>query len=255
MPVWHLYAVADPGTAIPAEALPGVTGVRGAPVQLVNCGRLAVAASELQDEPDRPTPADLSAHADVACWVMAHGVTVLPFRFGITAPSQQAVCRLVQLNEELILRRLEYLRGRVEASLVAFWEREALRQALLRHRWVEARAHHRSWQNDYAARVELGRLAESVVQRWQAEYESQVRQALIPHVIEVRAGNLMGIRMLLNLALLVPQREEQRLREAVAELQQRLQGRLRFRLTVPLPPFSFASVTLRAPSGDELTRQ
>lgn len=251
---WHVYAAADPDALNPRNLALPVPGIRGTAVHLVKCGPLVVAASDLDEQVERPTPEELAAHAEVARWFLDHGATVLPFRFGVTAPSQQAIRRLVEINERALVRQLDYLRGRVEASLVAFWEREALRQALLRTPAVRrcVAAARVSPGSEYAARVELGSLAERVVQTWREQCELLARRSLMGHVVELQEGRLIGVRMLINLALLVPETEQETIRAIVARLQESLRGRLRFRLTMPLPAFSFANVALHVPSDIEV---
>lgn len=217
-------------------------------MRLLKFGPLAVAASELDGPCGRPTAADLSAHADVALRLLLNGSTILPFRFGVVAPSKQALEALIRLNGSEISARLKELAGKVEAALVGFWEREALRSALLAtpegRRWASrgAAAFH---QDAYATSVEVGRAAERVVQAWRDRYAPILERALASHVLQVRRSDPIGIRMLVNLALLLSRDREAGLRAAVDALQQRFRGRLRLRLTVPLPPFTFSEVALK----------
>lgn len=245
---WHLYAVVDREAERHTPLAEGFVGVRGAPVRILEFGPLAVAASELDGPWERPAAADLSAHAEVARRLVLDGLTVLPFRFGVVAPSEPALAALIRLNAPEIRARLTELAGKVEAALVAFWERDALRSALLAtpegRKWA-SRSPAALQQDAYLAGVEVGRAAERIVRAWRDRYALVMHRALVGYVLQVRHGDPIGIRMLLNLALLIERRREAGLVAAVDALQERFRGRLRLRLTVPLPPFTFGELALK----------
>lgn len=254
---WHLYAVAEwpdePPQAARTEAL---KGVGGSPVRLLMGGEsIGVAASPLPAPLERPSAADLAAHAEVACWLVRTGATVLPFRFGMAAPDEGAVVALLHANRAVLDRELERLRGTAEAALAAFWEREGLRRELLRgreaRRWL---AYGRRGGADavHLASVEIGRLVEQQLQAWRQRCGAAIVGALRPHALAIETREPIGVRMLLNFSLLIRREAEASLRAAVERLQEDLKGRVRLRLTVPLPPFSFAGLVLRAPPDEAL---
>lgn len=253
---WHLYAAAEwPAAPPPPAQTAALRGVGGSPVHLLSCESVCVAASPLSGPLERPSAEDLAAHADVACWLLRTGATVLPFRFGVAAPDERAVVALIQANRAVLGRELERLRGTAEAALTAFWEREGLQRELLRgrdaRRWM-AYARRGGADAVHLASVEIGRLVEQRLQAWRRRCGQIIVDTLRPHALAIETREPIGVRMLLNFSLLIRREAEAPLRAAVERLQEELRGRVRLRLTVPLAPFSFAELVLRAPPDEAL---
>ncbi len=265
--VWHLYGVAElsgpalstePGAPAHGAEFPcGVSapppGIGGAPVEFVEWEGLVVAASPLQRPIDRPTPHDLACHAGLACWLLTNGATVLPFRFGVAAPGRAEVVELIRYNEPAVRAELHRMQGKVEAAVVAFWDRQAVVRELLKHpvarRWL-APGGGAPRTAPALVRARIGELTEQVAHAWRQRYGDLVRRTLAGQVLQLREREPIGVRMLLNFAALIPAGAEGSLRTAVEHLEARIQRRIRFRVTAPLPPFVFTELRLAPPGGD-----
>ena len=234
-------------------------GLRGSRVEMVEWEELAAAASPLpQALPEPVTASDLAEHASVALWLLEQGATVLPFRCGVSAPSREQVVELLRRNGPQLRQQLQRLKGTVEAALVGFWEKAALRRAVLRQpqaRRALAAAHRvPAWWGladipppPREAALELGALTESVVQRWRERFTAMACQAVKEVALEVRSHRVLGVRMLFNLAIWIPEDRKGALQRIVEGLQEAWRGSVRMRLTAPLPPFSFTDLVLQSP--------
>ena len=120
-----IYGIVFAGHLMPAD----LTGVLGAPVRLIEHGRLAAAMSDLVDVPAADEE-QIGAHAavlDELLWSSGNDGAVAPMRFGIAAPDDRAVQRQVlRRSERHLLRVLDDVRGCVEFNLKATADDEAL---------------------------------------------------------------------------------------------------------------------------------
>jgi len=241
---WHLYAVAERPAGAGSGRWPALgPGLRGAAVEMVEWNDLAAAASPVDPGWEaEPGPPELEEHARVVMDLFRHGICLLPFRFGVTAPSRFQVAQLLELNQRELRHQLQRLRGTVEAAVVGFWEPAAVRAELLRA--LPAR-HPR-------AAAQYGALAEAVVQRWRERYTPLAAQAVERLAREVRVQRVLGVRMLFNLAVWLAGEQQAQLEEVVGRLRSAWRGRVRLRLTAPLPPFTFCEMALRSPTLPEL---
>ena len=241
---WHLYAVVERPAAAEPRCWPALgPGLRGAAVEMVEWGDLAAAASPIDaGRESEPGPPELEEHARVVMDLFRHGLCLLPFRFGVTAPGRLQVAQLLELNQQELRRQLQRLRGTVEAAVVGFWEPTAVRAELLRDLPVRRSL----------AAPEYGALAEAVVQRWRERYTSLAAQAVERLAREVRVQRVLGVRMLFNLAVWLAADQQPQLEQVVGRLRSAWRGRVRLRLTAPLPPFTFCEMALRSPTLPEL---
>ncbi|MET9021745.1 GvpL/GvpF family gas vesicle protein [Actinopolymorpha sp. NPDC004070] len=134
---WYVYAIlrrgdhtADRSLPAPAE-LPA--GVEGAPVELLDAGHLAVAASEVPLAGFRTSDQDpdLSAHGWLRAAVNAHervveelarSGTVLPFRFGALYPSRDDARKIALTDADRLAAELDRLDGASEWGVKAYVE-------------------------------------------------------------------------------------------------------------------------------------
>jgi hypothetical protein len=105
----HVYGVVRPGH--PTR----IRGIDGASVEVVACGPVAAAVSDLERE---LAPEDAHAHLDVLIGLLDDG-PVLPVRFGTAAPDDDAVRAEVLAPSAQLAPRLDALDGMVELHVDA----------------------------------------------------------------------------------------------------------------------------------------
>jgi hypothetical protein len=234
---------------------PGAAGIGGpsAEVSTIEVGELAALVSALP--PDR-TPGrrdDLEAHRNVASLAIELG-TVVPMRFGIVMDSEESV------REELLTRHapeftdlLRKLDGQVQMTVRAFYAEDALLRAVMQSDGEIARRSAAIQAvpeaESHAERIALGELVAAAVDARRARDERALLERLTPLATDVRADPPGSERVALDAQLLVRRDRRDELDEAVRELGAALEGYLALRYIGPLPPYSFAELSLG--SGDE----
>jgi hypothetical protein len=244
---------------IPAAAArewPGADGLDGpsSAVRTVEAGELAALVSPLASDRIPGHREDLEAHRRVLSLANERGTTI-PMRFGIVMDSEDLV------REELLVRHepeftdlLRKLDGHVQMSVRAFYAEDALLREVAendpeivrRTAAIEGLPETESRQ----ARIELGQLiAEQIAERREQDEKALVDQ-LSPFATEVRVDPPTSERVALNAQLLVRRDRRSALDEAVGVLSTALDGQLAIRYIGPLPPYSFAELSLEA-GGEE----
>lgn len=238
-------------TAASHPSLPdGMAGVGepSLPVRVLRKGDLAAVVS---DAPEglRPERRNLLAHQNVLAETGAAGV-VLPLRFGSVAPDDGTVSAVLEERSEHYKERLEALDDRVEYTIRATPDEEAVLHRVMADNpeiRAVAEANRQDGGGTYEQRLRLGELVTAAVRAREAEDATDVRQALEPVADAVSVdpgadGRLTGV------SFLVPRDSAEtflataeRLRESHAHLELRING--------PLPPYSFVEPGPAAPAG------
>ncbi|MEU2117916.1 GvpL/GvpF family gas vesicle protein [Streptomyces sp. NPDC016459] len=235
-----LYVYAITGKDHPRR-LEGLTGVGShpAPVRAVAAGPLYAVVSDISEE-IRPKRRDLQAHQEVQERLMA-GAVVLPLQFGYIARDEQAVRQALEENPDGYLATLERLDGCAEyhARATQANEDELLRQILQDSPQArELNERIRSGAQDPQLPLTLGELVAREVQERQDALAAGLVQALTPYARE-HVTHPPSPPDFLNLSLLVPHERKDDFLAAQTGLAAQIDGGVDFRLTGPLPPYSF----------------
>ncbi|MET9465683.1 GvpL/GvpF family gas vesicle protein [Streptomyces sp. NPDC006544] len=235
-----LYVYAITGKDHP-HRLDGLTGVGSdpSPVRTVTAGPLCAVVSDISEEV-RPKRRDLQAHQEVLQSLMADAV-ILPLQFGYFASDDQAVQQALEDNAESYTANLARLDGCAEYHVRATQadEDELLRQILRDSPEAAALNEQiRAGAPDPQLPLALGELIAREVRERQDALAAGLVQALIPYGRE-HASHPPSSPDFLNLSLLVAQDRVEDLLAAQAGLARQIEGGVDFRLTGPLPPYSF----------------
>ncbi|MFE2164122.1 GvpL/GvpF family gas vesicle protein [Streptomyces sp. NPDC059447] len=223
------------------QRLDGVTGVGSnpSPVRAVTAGSLCAVVSDISEE-IRPKRRDLQVHQEVLEALMADAV-ILPLQFGYLASDDQAVQMALDENTDSYLATLARLDGCAEYHVRASQadEDELLRQILQDLPQArELNEQIRAGAQDPQLSLALGELVAREVQERQDSLAAGLVQALIPYGREHVTHPPSGPDFL-NLSLLVPHDQTEDFLAAEASLARQIEGGVDFRLTGPLPPYSF----------------
>ncbi|NTU78730.1 MAG: GvpL/GvpF family gas vesicle protein [Chloroflexales bacterium] len=191
---------------------------------------------------------NMLAHTAVLEEVM-HEHTILPVRFGMVAPSVQAV------REQMLRRRYNELdqllckmEGKVELGIKAFWYEDSIYKEIvaaspaiqqLRDALVG-----RSTDQTYYERIKLGELVETAMKARREEDAARIMDALRPLAVETRVNPTITERMVLNAALLVERVREPEVDQAVQRLDAELGQRLIFKYVGSAPPYNFVNLII-----------
>jgi Gas vesicle synthesis protein GvpL/GvpF len=241
--------------AADARGWPGADGIDGpsATVRTLVAGELAALVSALPSDRIPGRRDDLEAHRRVLSLANERGTTI-PMRFGIVIDSEDLVRKelLVRHAPEFtdLLRKLD---GHVQMTVRAFYvEDELLREVAenepeIVHRTaaIQGLSELESWQE----RIELGELIAERVTARRARDEQALLDRLAPLASDVRVDPPRSERVALDAHLLVRRDRRSALDDVVGVLGSALQGHLTLRYLGPLPPYSFANLSLEA--GDQ----
>ncbi|MFH8370944.1 GvpL/GvpF family gas vesicle protein [Streptomyces sp. NPDC018031] len=223
------------------ELLDGLTGVGDPPrpVRGVREGELTAIVSDCP-EGLKPRRRDLMAHQRVLSEA-GEVCAVLPMRFGSVAPGDGAVRGVLAEQAGAYQERLARLDGRAEYNLKAVHHEQVLLRELLDEQPElrdMAAANRSADGGTYDDRLRMGERVAQAVRVREEQDARLVEETLAPLGEEHRHGPESG-GWFLNLSLLVPREEADRLVEAATALR-RAHPRLDLRLNGPLPPYSFA---------------
>ncbi|MEU6981154.1 MULTISPECIES: GvpL/GvpF family gas vesicle protein [unclassified Streptomyces] len=234
----YVYAVTSRDHPCRVDGLTGV-GSTGAEVRVVSTDGLRAVVSDI-DEEIRPKRRDVAAHQAVQERLLSDG-TPLPLRFGYTAPDDAAVLRALDENADSYRATLTRVDGCAEYQVKASRGQDLLLREILDD-LPEARRLNREivgGSADPRLPLELGRLVAAEVERRRAHAAEGLMRSLAPlgreHVVHPAQGDDF-----LALSLLVRQDDEE-VSKALDERVRSGDDGVEFRLSGPLPPYSFVS--------------
>ena len=237
--------MAGPGAA--SYGMAGV-GEPGSEVRTVCHDGICAVVSDAAESEVEATRHNLMAHAGVLEALMQRG-TVVPVRFGVVLPSEDALVGHVlgPLHDQLqeLCRRFE---GTIELHVKALYREDVVLAEIVREHPDVARLRELTRDLSEAAtyydRIRLGELvAKAMDTKRKADGEAVVGR-LAPLAIETRDNELLLDRMVVNTAFLVATGEQERFDEAVAQLGAEVEERIDLKYVGPFPPYSFTDAHL-----------
>jgi len=236
---------------VPATArAPKTFGIGRRRVQTVTDGDLAAIVSDVPNGELTAQREDVMAHSRVLERARNEGA-VLPMRFGVVVPDADAVReQLLKPYADELAMQLQQLDGKAELHIQAVYDEQALmREVVEAHPQIGARSKviaERPADASYYERIELGQLVAEAVERARTIDSEVILDALEPLADALEIASPSHEREAARIFFLV---DDARLREfdaAVDELGRANEGRLRFKSTGPLPPYSFVSLPAEA---------
>jgi hypothetical protein len=193
-----------------------------------------------------PTRENVLAHERVNETVM-RDFTVIPMSFNTVFKTSEDIVELLRTAYDAFRDVLVKMEDKVEFGLKVLWEpdlvireiekdNENLR--LLRQEISSQRG------STYFARMQYGRLVDSLLQDRCEQVVSEIFSALSDVSIASRANKPIGDKMILNAAFLVDRDLEAEFDAKVKEVDSRY-ANLKFKYTGPWPPYNFVNIRLK----------
>ncbi|WP_042414852.1 GvpL/GvpF family gas vesicle protein [Streptacidiphilus anmyonensis] len=222
------------------RSLDGLVGVGEPPSALrsVCAGPLCAVVSDAPADL-RPKRRDLTAHQSVQERLMAEG-TVLPLRFGLTAPDDSAVQTALSERREEYTGALTALEGCAEYHLKAAVDEDALLRQILLDTPEARQLNDEITGGDASPDLPLA-LGEMVAQEVQARQDALatgITEALRPYARQELGSGPTG-KDFLSVSFLVDREHEQLFLTAEKGLAGALGDEVEIRLYGPLPAYSF----------------
>ncbi|WP_329286672.1 GvpL/GvpF family gas vesicle protein [Streptomyces sp. NBC_00691] len=233
----YVYAITGEQHPLDIDDLSGV-GSEPSPVRGVASGPLCAVVSDISEE-IRPKRRDLLIHQEVQERLMRGG-PVLPLQFGYTAADEPTVEQALLKDADGYLATLERLEGCAEYHVRAMQDEEDLLRQVLRETPEARELNERILGGDQDPQLPLalGQLVAAQVQERQQALASGLIEALVPFAREHTVRQTSGAD-LLNLSLLVADDRREEFRAAEGNLARQIGDGIEFRLSGPLPPYSF----------------
>lgn len=217
-------------------------------VYTVHFGDLAAVVSDTPIRIYDPTRENVLAHEFVNETVMREH-TVIPMSFGTLFRTEGDIVELLKSTYGAFDEVLEKIGGKVEFGLKVLWDRERVIATIERAneeiRRLRDEINRNAQSSTYFARMQLGRLIESALEREGSIYVRDIHDSLRPAAVSSRSHKPIGDRMILNAAFLVHRDEEQKFDDTVREVSRRYEPLLTFRYTGPWPPYNFVNIKLK----------
>ncbi|WP_030197331.1 GvpL/GvpF family gas vesicle protein [Streptomyces sp. NRRL S-87] len=235
----YVYSIVAAEHPCRLEGLKGI-GAEPGPLRTVAAAGLRAVVSDVH-EAVRPARRDLTAHQAVQERLMADG-TVLPLRFGYTAPDEATVTAALEEGAAAYGAALDRLQGCAEFHVKASRDEESLLREILtdsaQARLLNERI--RAGDTDPRLPLQLGELVAAEVHGRQEALAADLVRELVPFARAHAAHPPVedGKALAVSLSLLVADDRQEQFRKAGAELTERA-GDTDVRVTGPLPPYSF----------------
>jgi hypothetical protein len=215
-------------------------------VWVVESGDLAAIAGDAPEQDAKGTRNQALAHARVLEAAIVDS-PVVPFRFGIMVPGDQEVgSDLLDAHHDELAQLLKKVEGWVQMTLKVYYDEDAVLREILENepeaRKLREAMNEGSEEATRDVRVRLGELISKAIEQRRERDSADILEHLKPASIAAVVDPLEKEFMVLNAPFLVERERQQEFEEAVDEVAQERQERLRFRLLGPMPAYSFLEV-------------
>ena len=227
-------------------------GAEASEVHTVGYKDIAAVTSDTPLEVYDPTRENVLAHERVNELVMQR-FTVIPMSFGTVFRTEDDIVELLRSAYDAFKDVLVKMQGKLEFGLKVLWEPELIiddiekqeeNLRLLRQEIQSQRG------STYFARMQYGRLVDSLLQERSEELATEIMVALSDVSVASRANKPIGEKMILNAAFLVARDREDAFDVKVKEVAARY-DHLNFKYTGPWPPYNFVNIRLKLERADD----
>lgn len=226
----------------------GPIGFENGVVRAVCCGDFSGIIGLSPREDFRQIPKEeiirlLLAHQKTLETIMAR-YFVLPFKFGTTVKDENELLKIVREGEDFLSDLFGKVKDSVEIDVVATWDVRTILQEISEQdpaviACKEEMAHGR------ADRVHIGMLLAQALKQRATEWHRHITGGLRNCATASAEHDLLNDEMILNSSFLIEKRGGEKFYHAVDELDLHFKEKLHFKCVGPLPPYSFATITLK----------
>jgi hypothetical protein len=239
--VW-VYGVVPAGASL--EELERREGLPD--VWVVEAGDVAAIVGDAPQDDEKATRNQALAHARVLEAAVVDA-PVVPFRFGIMVPGDQQVgTDLLDAHHDDLAEHLKTVDDHVQMTLKVYYhEDEVLREIVEREPEVaKLREAMREGSEEATrdVRARLGELVSNAVEQRRQRDSADILERLKPVAQSAVVEGLEREFMVLNVPFLVARDRQEEFEDAVEEVAQERQERMRFRLLGPMPVYNFIDV-------------
>lgn len=184
---------------------------------------------------------------------------IVPIKFG-TVVKDDEINEILKENYQKFKEIFEIIRGKVEWDLAATWSdlNLILREIgekepdLVR---LREKVSLKPMAETFLDRVEMGKMARDLLIKKREVLSHEIFENIKELPFQHRFNNLMDDTMIINVALLIEKKDEEKLEERVKGLDKTYKDKINFRCIGPLPPYSFYTIKIKEKELAEKARQ
>lgn len=182
--------------------------------------------------------------------------TIIPMRLGTFANNVTEVIQILEKGYDLIMETAVKVTNLLEIDVVSLWSDfdQVLAEIAtspkvfeMKTKIEESKA--KITQSD---QLSIGYLVKNMLDEKKAEHAAKIKDALEPFCQNAKQHELMDDQMVSNTAFLVKQSKLPLFEKALDQLDERLNGKLNFKMVGPLPCYSFYTMEVKELCFDEI---
>jgi len=188
------------------------------------------------------------AHERVIEEAMFKNLTPLPVRFGTIAKDEASVLTILEKRYTDFNKNLAAMKGKRELGLKVFWDGEiAYREILQQNEHIKKMrdqiASH-PLEKSYFQRIEIGKLVENALEKKRDREGEEILNLFKTLCTDYRTNKIIGDKMIVNASFLVDENQEKLVDEAIDQLREANNGRLRINYVGPIPTYNFIEIVI-----------
>ena len=225
-------------------------GGRNDEVYTVHYRDLAAVVSRAPLQVYDPTRENALTHEHVNEVVMIdNGFTPVPMSFGTLFKTEEDTIEFLKDTYDALRDVLQKMKDKLEFGLKVNWDRENVLVEIEKEneelRKLKAEIESNQQSSTYFARMQLGRLVEQALADKSDAYVREIYDHLRDAAIASRHNKVIGDKVIMNAAFLVPRENAKFFDEKIREINARYEGKLTFKETGPWPPYNFVTIRLQ----------
>lgn len=240
----YLYGIIEQARAIDF----GPIGFKGGRVFSLPMGEIAAVVG--------PPPAEILAKLGkelLIAFLLAHQQTlervmkanfILPCKFGTILKNEVEVTRILEAGKRLLADLVRRMKDCTEIDVIATWEVTRMLQEISAED-TEVLALKKELAAGKGDRVLIGMCLAKALKQRAVVWREKIKENLKGHSVVCADHELLNDTMILNSSFLIRRDQEREFNQALEEADAAFQNKLRFKCVGPLPPYSFATITLQ----------
>jgi hypothetical protein len=201
--------------------------------------------------PQKTTVELLLRHQEALEAIMAQA-TVLPVKFGVVAPDEAAVRRMLIQGHDVLREQLTEFADHLQVEIIVLWRLDQVFTKIATERDIAKLRQRVGAFNDDAHTLQLGQAVKTALERRRNELNDEICGVLGTVATDMAVNPLMDDHMAANVALLLNKSDVGSLEGMLNRLNIEMGDEVKFRRVGPLPPSSFATVEVSFAQADAI---
>lgn len=178
---------------------------------------------------------------------------VLPFKFGTAVKDEVELGEILKNGEAFLLSVEEKVKDSIEIDVMATWDVRSMLQEISEED-PEITACKKEIAHGQPDRTFVGMLLANALKRRADEWRQGITKSLQSRAESTSEHDLQSDQMILNSSFLIRHDKEKEFFQTLEDLDLFYEKKLQFKCVGPLPPYSFATITLQRFDPEEVQR-